>query len=114
MLQPQRLALLFVISVITVITEIAIADRGLAQNAPSIYDGADYTSMSADDLFLDELNYHAEPTSTTEPLPFWFSMQSRRQHPNEIEIESLTIELNDPGLPVHQQRSGFSVSSPIE
>ncbi|TAF49865.1 MAG: hypothetical protein EAZ61_13815 [Oscillatoriales cyanobacterium] len=107
----QRLALLLVISVLT---ELTIADRSLAQNAPATDDDAGYTSMSADDLFLEELNYRAEPTSTTEPLPFLFSMQSRRQHPNEIEIESLTIELNDPGLPVHQQRSGFSVSSPIE
>ncbi|NJN62378.1 MAG: hypothetical protein HC795_13360 [Coleofasciculaceae cyanobacterium RL_1_1] len=109
--QLPQLALLMTIAVAA---SLSINRNAFAQNSAGNYNDADYTSMSADDLFLDELNYHAEPTSTTEPLPFLFSMQSRRQRPNEIEIESLTIELNDPGLPVHQQRSGFSVSSPIE
>jgi hypothetical protein len=111
MSQLQRLALLMTIAV----TSILAANRSaFAQSSAGNYYDAGYTSMSADDLYLDELNYRAEPTSTVEPLPFLFSMQSRRQRPNEIEIESLTIELNDPGLPIDQQRSGFSVSSPIE
>jgi hypothetical protein len=112
MTQLQRLALLMTIATTSLL---ATNPSAFAQMTPASNNGdAGYTSMSADDLFLDELNYHAEPTTTSEPLPFLFSMQSRRQSPNEIEIESLTIELNDPGLPVHQQRSGFSVSSPIE
>ncbi len=112
MLQLQRLALLMTIAVTTIL---AINRSAFAQTAPAENDyDADYTSMSADDLYLDELNYRTEPASAVEPLPFLFSMQSRRQRPNEIEIESLTIELNDPGLPIDQQRSGFSVSSPIE
>jgi hypothetical protein len=110
--QLQRLVLLMVIPILT---EITIVDCGLAQNAPATYDDdAAYASMSAADLHLDRLNYRVVPASAIQPLPFLFSMQSRRQHPNEIELESLTIELNDSVLPVHQQRSGFSVSSPIE
>jgi len=109
--QLQRFALLMVIPLLT---EITIAGHSLAQNAPAAADNGAASSMSADDLYLDRLNYRTEPVSAIEPRPFLFNMQSRRQHSEEIELESLTIELNDPVLPVHQQRSGFSVSSPIE
>lgn len=100
--------------VIPLLAEVMIANPSLAQTAPTAYDDGTVSSLSAEDLYLDRLDYQAEPAAAIEPLPFLFSMQSRRQHSEEMELESLTIELNDLVLPVHQQRSGFSVSSPIE
>ncbi|MGD1902946.1 MAG: hypothetical protein ACFB9N_12000 [Geitlerinemataceae cyanobacterium] len=91
-----------------------VLDRppALAQTSPNSVDASGYASMSARDLHLDRLNYVAEP----EPMPSdeVMPMQSRRQVPEAVELEPVTIELNDPTLSTHEQRSSFSIGSPLD
>jgi len=111
----DRLRFASLVALVAVAVSLTL-DRGpaAAQARPASIDDPDYASMDARDLYLDRLDYLAEPAPEPAPSDFPLSMQSRRQDPSDIVVEAVTIELNDPALSTHEQRSGFSLTSPID